>query len=118
MKKKILLISPYFPYPAYDGGRVRMYNLIKHLAAHNELYLLSYIESQQSREYIPALEMFCKKVYTVLRDETKRIMGDDRPRSISFFYTPEMIAALESVIREVSPDLVQIDFLVMTQYVN
>lgn len=118
MKKRILLVSPYFPYPPHDGGKVRMYNLIRHLAAENELYLLSYIETLNAREYAPALEMFCKKVYTVLRDENKRIMGEDLPRSISFFYTPEMIEALERTLAEVKPDIVQIDFLIMTQYVN
>jgi len=97
---------------------VRIFNLIKHLSLSNEMYLLSYIESPHMNEFVPALEKYCAGVYTVIRDESKGIMGENLPRSISFFYTPEMINKLESVLAEVRPDLVQIDFLVMSQYVN
>jgi sugar transferase (PEP-CTERM/EpsH1 system associated) len=118
MRKKILVISPYFPCPPHDGGKVRIYNLLKHLSRDNDLYLLSYIDSYRARAYITDMERFCKKVYVVLRDENKRITGDNLARSVSFFYTPEMIRELENVVREVKPDIVQIDFLIMSQYVN
>jgi glycosyltransferase involved in cell wall biosynthesis len=117
-RKKILLISPYFPYPAHDGGKVRIFNLIKQLAAVNDVYLLSYIESEQARAHIPPLERFCKKIYAVVRDQATRIIEQQLPRSMSFFYTPGMISLLERVMEEVRPDLVQIDFLIMTQYVR
>lgn len=118
MRKRILVISPYFPFPANNGGKVRMYNLICHLARHNDVYLLSYIDQPHMTEFVPAMEKVCRKVYTVLREENKRIVNDTLPRSVSFFYTPEMINTLERVLDEVRPQLVQIDFLIMTQYVN
>lgn len=95
-----------------------MYNLISHLARTNDVYLLSYIDHPHMSEFVPAMEQVCRKVYTVLREENKRIVNDTLPRSVSFFYTPEMINALERAVAEVRPHVVQIDFLIMTQYVN
>jgi len=119
MKKRILLLTPYFPYPAYDGGKVRIFNLIKNLSKKNELILVSYVETLEVQVlYTPFLEKFCKKVYTVIRDENKRLISEKIPRSPTFYYTSEMIDVIEKAIAETKPDIVQIEFLNMTQYVN
>ncbi|MDD5102057.1 MAG: hypothetical protein PHH62_03620, partial [Endomicrobiaceae bacterium] len=116
--KKILIISPYFPYPPRDGGKVRLYNLIKYLAKTNDVYLLAYIEPEASMDSVNLAKQVCKDVFPVTRDENKRIIRDDIPRSASFFYTQAMIDELSRVMNLVKPDVVQLDFLIMTQYVN
>lgn len=116
MKIKLLLLSPYFPYPAHDGGKVRVYNLIKQLSLTCDICLLSFIDSLSTREFIPEMEKYCVQVRTILRDENKRILLDTVPRSPSFYYTPEMIQAVESAIEVFKPDIVHIEFLNMTQY--
>ncbi|MDD5021732.1 MAG: glycosyltransferase family 4 protein [Endomicrobiaceae bacterium] len=116
--KKILIISPYFPYPPRDGGKVRLYNLIKHLAKENDIYLLAYIEPDASTDSISMAKEVCKEVFSVVRHEDKRIEREDIPRCVSFFYTQAMIDELYRVLEYVKPDVVQLDFLVMTQYVN
>ena len=116
--KKILIISPYFPFPARDGGKVRLYNLIKHLSKENEVYLLAYIEPTADRACVDLAKEFCKGVFPVVREEDKRIIRDDLPRSVSFFYTQAMIDELRKVLDIVKPDIVQLDFLIMTEYVK
>lgn len=116
--KKILIISPYFPYPPRDGGKVRLYNLIKHLSKDNEVYLLAYIEPGASPDSIRTAKEVCKDVFPVVRHEDKRIEREDIPRCVSFFYTQAMIDELERVLGLVKPDLVQLDFLIMTEYVK
>lgn len=116
--KKILIISPYFPFPARDGGKVRLYNLIKHLSQKNKVYLLAYIEPSADRNCVELAKEFCADVFPVLREEDKRIIKDDIPRSVSFFYTQAMIDELQRVLDVVKPDVVQLDFLIMTQYVK
>lgn len=116
--KRILIISPYFPFPARDGGKVRLYNLIKHLSKDNEIYLLAYIEPGADKSCVSLAEEFCSGVFPVIREEEKRIIGEDIPRCVSFFYTQAMIDKLEQVLKKVNPDIVQLDFLIMTQYVK
>lgn len=116
--KKILVISPYFPFPARDGGKVRLYNLIKHLSKENKVYLLAYIEPNADKSCVNSAKEFCTDVFPVLREEDKRIIREDIPRCVSFFYTQAMIDELKRVLEIVKPDLVQLDFLIMTKYVE
>jgi glycosyltransferase involved in cell wall biosynthesis len=116
MKKKLLVLTPCLPYPAHDSRRVRVYNLLNQLSATCDIYLLSFIDSLSMREFVPELEKYCVYVHTVLRDENKRILLETIPRSLSFYYTPEMIQSVEHVISSYKPDLVQIEDLTMTHY--
>ena len=116
--KKILIISPYFPFPARDGGKVRLYNLIKHLSKDNNVYLLAYVEPNADESCVSLAKEFCSDVFPVVREEEKRIIAEDIPRSVSFFYTQAMIDKLSEVLKTVKPDMVQLDFLIMTQYVK
>ena len=41
MKRSILIITPYIPLPANFGGALRIFNLVKHLAANNHVSLVA-----------------------------------------------------------------------------
>ncbi len=59
---KILMLTPYLPYPPSSGGQVRSYNLIKNLAQKHEITLFSLIKNDEERKYVNELEKYCKKV--------------------------------------------------------
>ena len=59
---KILMLTPYLPYPLMSGGQTRSYNLIKNLSRKHEITLFSLIKSDGERKYIPELSRLCKKV--------------------------------------------------------
>ena len=59
---KILMLTPYLPFPPSSGGQVRSYNLIKNLAAKHQITLFSLIKNDDERQYIGELEKYCQKV--------------------------------------------------------
>lgn len=59
---KILMLTPYLPFPLMSGGQTRSYNLIKNLSKKHEITLFSLIKSDKERENIAELEKYCKKV--------------------------------------------------------
>ena len=59
---KILMLTPYLPYPPVSGGQVRSYNLIKNLAGKHEITLFSLIKDEEEKKFVRELEKFCKKV--------------------------------------------------------
>lgn len=59
---KILMLTPYLPYPPSSGGQVRSYNLIKNLASKHEISLFSLIKNEEERKYVKELEKYCRKV--------------------------------------------------------
>jgi len=59
---RILMLTPYLPYPPSSGGQVRSYNLIKNLAKDHQITLFSLIKNEEERKYISELEKYCQKV--------------------------------------------------------
>lgn len=59
---KILMITPYLPYPLVSGGQIRTYNLLKNLAIKHQITLTSFIRDQEEEKFLAALKPFCHKV--------------------------------------------------------
>ena len=80
----ILMITPFFPYPAEFGGTIRTYHLARELAKSNDLFLLSF----KDREDIePAkVKKFSKHVEIIpFSEDSKRIV---QLKTHNFVLTP------------------------------
>ena len=67
---KILMLTPYLPYPLLTGGQTRSYNLIKRLASlGHEITLFSLVKSNDEKKYVGQLKKFCKEVQVFRRSE-------------------------------------------------
>ncbi len=59
---KILMITPYLPYPLVSGGQIRTYNLLKNLAPKHQITLASFIRDSSEEKYLGQLKPYCQKV--------------------------------------------------------
>ncbi len=59
---KILMLTPYLPYPLHSGGQIRSYNLLKNLSKKHQITLFSFIRSKEERKHVNKLKKFCNKV--------------------------------------------------------
>lgn len=59
---KILMLTPYLPYPLMSGGQIRSYNLLKNLSQKHEITLFSFIRKDEEKKYLPELQKFCTKI--------------------------------------------------------
>jgi polysaccharide biosynthesis protein PslH len=59
---KILMLTPYLPYPLLSGGQIRTYNLLKSLSLKHEITLFSLIKDDSEKKYLSELEKFCTTV--------------------------------------------------------
>jgi glycosyltransferase involved in cell wall biosynthesis len=65
-RKPILFLSRWFPYPADNGARIRIYNLLKELSAQYEITLVTFCDPDQGgAEALRALQAICAEVYPV-----------------------------------------------------
>ncbi|HLC88034.1 MAG TPA: glycosyltransferase family 4 protein [Patescibacteria group bacterium] len=64
---RILMLTPYLPYPPTSGGQIRSYNLIKQLSALHEITLCSLIKFDSEEKYVDKLKPFCKNIYVFKR---------------------------------------------------
>ena len=59
---KILMLTPYLPYPLLSGGQIRTYNLLKQLSAEHEVTLFALIKDYSEQQYVAQLAKFCTQV--------------------------------------------------------
>ncbi|MFH2085382.1 MAG: glycosyltransferase [bacterium] len=59
---KILMLTPYLPYPLVSGGQIRTYNLLKHLSLHHDITLFSLIKDESERSHLSELKKYCTKI--------------------------------------------------------
>ncbi|HBO10796.1 TPA: hypothetical protein DD448_02500 [Candidatus Collierbacteria bacterium] len=59
---KVLMLTPYLPYPLVSGGQIRTYNLLKHLSKNHEITLFSLIKDDGERQYLAELKKYCCKI--------------------------------------------------------
>lgn len=59
---KILMLTPYLPYPPTSGGQVRSYNLIKNLAKKHQITLFSLVKESKEEKNVRELKKYCYDV--------------------------------------------------------
>ena len=113
---RVLIASPYLPFPLSHGGAVRMYNLMRRAAAEFDQVLVVFSEVAQP----PAPEILEIFVETVLvrRDGSHALPFTGRPDVVEEFASPSLRAALEQTVRKWRPAIAQLEFTQMAQYAN
>ena len=66
---KILMLTPYLPYPLLSGGQIRTYNLLKNLSKDHEITLFALIKDEKERQYIKDLEPIVSKIEVFKRTQ-------------------------------------------------
>ena len=61
---KVLFLSAWYPYPPSNGSKLRIFNLLRGLAQHHEVSLISFADQAQ-KTVPPELASLCTQVHTV-----------------------------------------------------
>lgn len=59
---KILMLTPYLPYPLVSGGQIRTYNLLKNLSKSHDITLFALIKDEAERTHLKELKKYCSKI--------------------------------------------------------
>lgn len=110
---RILVVSQWFPYPPDNGARLRTYHLLKQLARHHEIALLSFAQREVKPEHLDAMRAYCTTVEAVpfrpfhptrLRALVGLLLP--RPRALTDTFSPRMEARVRETLRRERFDLV------------
>lgn len=117
---KILMLTPYLPYPLLSGGQIRTYNLLKKLAPQYEVTLFALIKEESERQYIPELEKYCAKVRVFKRSQKPFTIRNIFHTAFSSFpflvirnHVPETIRAVEEELRREKYQLIHAETFYM-----
>ena len=113
-KPRVLIASPYLPFPLSHGAAVRIYNLIRETVGEFDVILVAFVE--EPRPVPRELLELCSEVVTVHRKGSHALVSRGRPDTVEEFDTPAFHAALRQTIAKWSPGLVQLEFTQMAVY--
>lgn len=128
MKPRILLITPSPPFPANNGGAVRILSLVGKLREHFDFLLLTFAPRTgkfrfQHHAAMLALKNLFVETHCIPLETTEAACstpipaGGALPGFVAEWYSQEMAAAVEQITSERRVDLVHIEFLLMAAYV-
>lgn len=113
-RPRVLVVSPYIPFPLSHGGAVRIYNLMRGAASCFDQVLVAFVEELASPpEELLAL---CAEIVLVKRRLTHLLPGRGRPDAVEEFSSPTMHAVLRQMVRKWRPVVAQLEFTQMAQY--
>ncbi len=112
-KPRILVVSPYLPFPFSHGGAVRIYNLCRELSGDIDFILACFREAKETVHYEELHKVF-REVYVVDTDE--KAVDPSVPQQVYEYRNSAMSALLARLCRERSVDLVQLEYTQMAEY--
>jgi glycosyltransferase involved in cell wall biosynthesis len=111
---RVLIVSPFLPYPLSHGGAVRIYNLCRALAGRVDFILLAGRERQDRVDYAKLEEVF-REIRVVDFDESPS--GESGlPKQVRHSQSRALGAAVRDLCRSYHPDAIQIEYTHMAQY--
>ncbi len=112
--RRILIVSPYLPFPLSHGGAVRMFHLARRLSKKWTLLLITFREREDHIDYERLSSVFAR-VVVVDHDERRR-QDPAVPEAVAQFRSRAMAAAIRQAGEEHQPDLLQVEYTQMAGY--
>jgi glycosyltransferase involved in cell wall biosynthesis len=119
----VLLLTQVLPYPPDSGPKVKTYNVLKYLAQHHDVTLVSFVRGDQSAD-VAHLQKFCKEVQVApmqrgaARDGVAmlRSLAGNQPWMMVRDDRSEMRDLIDRLAAEKKFDVAHADQLNMAQY--
>jgi sugar transferase (PEP-CTERM/EpsH1 system associated) len=120
---KILYVCHRFPYPPKRGGKIRPFNMIRHLHASHEVTVASLARSAEEAEEGCGLAQHCARFeMAVVRNpvQVARMIArlpTGAPSSIGYFHSPELARRIDVLLATEEFDLIFVHCSSVAHYV-
>jgi polysaccharide biosynthesis protein PslH len=121
---KILYLCHRFPFPPKRGGKIRPFNMIKHLAASHDVTVASLARSPTEAREGEGITSFCSNyVMAEVRNPIQMARMVARlptatPSSMGFFYSPTLARRVREMLAREQYDLIFVHCSSVAQYVE
>lgn len=120
---KILYLCHRFPFPPKRGGKIRPFNMIKHLAASHEVTVASLVRSPEEAREGAGIAPYCARYemaavrYPVQVARMLLRVPTLSPSSMGFFYSPALARRVRELVERERFDLIFVHCSSVAQYV-
>jgi sugar transferase (PEP-CTERM/EpsH1 system associated) len=122
----ILLLSPWLPWPLYDGGRIRIFETLRYLSRRHSVTLITSVCRAEEIEHASALKDFCQNIITTVlsngigavSSRLSRGVLTGRPLIQSFYYDRRVAERVRDLTSRMAYDVIQVEFPFLTPYLK
>jgi glycosyltransferase involved in cell wall biosynthesis len=116
---RILMVSPYLPWPLQGGGGIRIYHLLKEMARHGHEIVLLAGSPDPSASVDPAVSSLCEEVRLFWVPQTGGLSAyfwslfSNAPYPAAKFATPQYGEVWSGLVHSQDFDLIWVNFTIM-----
>jgi ribosomal protein S18 acetylase RimI-like enzyme len=115
-RRRIAILSPYFPYPLAHGGAVRIFYLIREMSEEFDIFLFAFRDKETSEDFAPLQEL-CARIIVVQKPRYREPRWSTLlPPEVHEFRSPAMRAALVRLRSEHRIEAVQVEYTMLAPY--
>ena len=115
---KLLLVSPFLPYPPVAGGHRQIWSWLTRLAREHEVAFVGFYEREEEAAQAAEIARYCTATRVRLRKPTPHAHASfaQLPRWVTEFFSEELAREVAAVAGSFRPDVVQFLHMNMAQY--
>lgn len=114
-RKRVAVVSPYFPWPPAHGGAVRIYHLLREAAREFDVYLFAFSEGG-TEEYGPLPELLARIVLVGKPRYREPRWASLAPPEVCEYRSPAMRRALRELCAKWGIELIQLEYTHLAGY--
>ncbi len=123
---KVLFLTPRLPWPLFDGGRIRMFETLKHLSGSHEVTMAVPLRPDEAAVDADPVSRFCRRVLATVRSErpaavARRLLGGALRRNAlaqSYFFDRSLARQLSDLTSSEEFDIIHVEFPLMAPYLR
>lgn len=114
-RKRVAIVTPYFPFPLSHGGAVRIFYLLREIARSFDVVLLAFVEGEET--CAPEILQYCARVLLVDKPRYREPRWSTlKPPEVCEYESPAMREALHRARRDYKIDAVQVEYTALAPY--
>ena len=115
-RRRVAVLSPYYPFPLSHGGAVRIFHLLREIAREFDVELFAFTDSGEEPETAPVLE-FCARVVLVRKPRYRAPRWSTiEPPEVHEFQSPAMQQAIAQERAAFGFQLLQVEYTHLASY--
>lgn len=118
-KPRVLMLTPYLPYPPTSGGRSRTYNLVKHLHYDYDITLVCFGRPEETAHDLTPLRALCELIIVDRAPSPGTVkaawlsLTSLKPITMRLYHTPEMERTIQRVLHDQPIGLIHVESFYM-----
>jgi hypothetical protein len=115
-RRRIAVVSPYFPFPLAHGGAVRIFNLLREMAGEFDIFLFVFSDGETAADLGPVLDL-CARLILVGKPRYREPRWSTlAPPEVHEFRSPAMRDALARTRAEFKIEAVQVEYTMLAPF--